>query len=140
MKKYRAKRSVHIHLILSFFFLMPFAVYFMNTEAFEKQPLFFIPLILPFVYLLWIYQNTTYGLNDGKLYYRSGFLKGYIEIELIKEIEQGKTLWNGLKPALSGGGLIIRYGRGKKIYLAPENNQELIADLLTANPDIKTTN
>jgi hypothetical protein len=80
--------------------------------------------------------HTYYQIKGDKLIYRSGFIRGKIDVKHIKEILPGKTRWIGLKPALSTGGIIIKYNRFDDIYLAPENNEELIADLLKLNKDI----
>ena len=80
--------------------------------------------------------NTYCKIQGDKLIYRSGFIHGEIDINNIKEIIKGKTMWVGLKPAFAIGGLIIKYNRFDDIYLAPKNNEELIEDLLKLNGDI----
>jgi hypothetical protein len=87
--------------------------------------------------MLWIYIDTIYKIENNELIYRSGFLKGKIEIQNIKEILKGKTMWSGIKPALAGKGLIIKYNKYEEIYVAPVNNDEMIADLLKINSEIK---
>jgi hypothetical protein len=73
------------------------------------------------------------------LSYRSGFLQGKIPISGIREIQDGKTGWAGVKPALSSGGIILKFGKYDEIYLAPECNSELIQDLLEINPRISVS-
>jgi len=46
-------------------------------------------------------------------------------------------MWSGIKPALARNGLIIKYAKYEEIYLAPENNDEMVADLLKINSEIK---
>ena len=48
-------------------------------------------------------------------------------------------MWSGIKTALSTKGIIIKYNMYDEIYLAPENNNELISDLLKINQDIIIT-
>ena len=45
-------------------------------------------------------------------------------------------MWTGIKPALAKKGLIIKY-KYNEIYIAPQSNAELVADLLYINPEIK---
>jgi hypothetical protein len=71
------------------------------------------------------------------LIYRSGFVRGKIDILSVKEILKGKTMWSGLKPALATKGLVIKYNKYDEIYVAPESNDEMISDLLKINPEIK---
>ncbi|WP_262713030.1 PH domain-containing protein [Subsaximicrobium wynnwilliamsii] len=71
--------------------------------------------------------------------YRSGFLRGTAEIPNIKEIVKGKTMWSGMIPALAKNGLIIKFNAYDEIYIAPENNDDMISDLLKVNSQIKIT-
>lgn len=48
-------------------------------------------------------------------------------------------MWSGIKPALATNGLLIKFNSYGEVYIAPENNDELIADLLKGNPGIKIT-
>lgn len=73
---------------------------------------------------------------NGNLYYRCAFFKGEIEIASIKELEVGATMYVGMKPALAFKGIIVKYGKFDDIYIAPENNEELVSDLLAINPSI----
>ena len=107
-----------------------------DPEDFSNKTHWYIPAIFPMGLGLWALFHTYYQIKDGKLIYRSGFIHGEIDINNIKEIIKGKTMWVGLKPALATGGLIIKYNRFDDIYLAPKNNDELIEDLLKLNRDI----
>ena len=70
------------------------------------------------IFLLWIYFGTRYNVSNKEgLTYRSGPIHGKIKADRIKEIVRGKTLWSGLKPALSRKGLIIRYDTYNEIYV-----------------------
>ena len=87
----------------------------------------------------WIYFDTFYKIENKNLIYHSGFLRGKVEIPMIKEILKGKTMWSGIKPALARKGLIIKFNKYDEIYIAPESNAELISDLLKVNSEIKIT-
>ncbi|MEQ9165038.1 MAG: PH domain-containing protein [Fulvivirga sp.] len=89
--------------------------------------------------LLWIYFGTSYSITQHTLSYRSGPIRGKIEIEKIKEIIKGKTLWVGMKPATSTNGLIIKYGKYDEIYISPKTNELFIKKLLALKSDIKIT-
>lgn len=45
-------------------------------------------------------------------------------------------MWAGTKPALAKNGLIIKH-KYNEVYIAPQSNAELVADLLYINPKIK---
>lgn len=108
------------------------------TGAILHTSLWFdIPLLIGAGFLLWIYFSTEYEITPTALYYKSGPIKGSIEIEQINEILKGKTLWSGLKPAMAKNGLIIKYGKYNEIYISPETNDAFIEYLLKFNEDIK---
>lgn len=130
MKTYKAdKNGPVIYLMVGYLLLMVFA-FVLDSEGFFERTYLFFPFILPFSIGLWALLDTSYQIEGGKLRYRSGFLRGEIEITTIKEILKGKTRWIGPKPALATNGLIIKYNRFEDVYLAPKNNKEFIADLL----------
>jgi hypothetical protein len=89
--------------------------------------------------LLWIYFKTEYVLTASKLIYKSGPLRGSIEIHRIREIIKDKTLWSGLKPATARNGLIIKYDKFEEIYISPETNETFIKRILELNDKIKIT-
>lgn len=139
MKLYKANKKGFINYVLIIFFLLPFFVLIFNANIVFEQPFIFLPLITPFTLFCWIYFYTFYKIEKDVLVYRSGFLSGEIAIQSIKEIIKGKTMWTGLRPALARNGLIIKYNKYDVIYIAPEQNDELINDLLQLNNAIKTT-
>ncbi len=111
-------------------------IFFLDRETFSQNPQLFVPTLVPSALILWPLLHTYYQIKGDKLIYRSGFIHGVIDIDNIKEIIKGKTMWVGLKPALATGGMIIKYNRFDDIYLAPKNNEELIGDLLKLNKKI----
>ena len=124
-----------LYLMIGYIVLL-LGIFFLDRETFFENRYLFVLIIVPSALILWPLLHTYYQIKDGKLIYRSGFIHGEIDINNIKEIIKGKTMWVGLKPALATGGLIIKYNRFDDIYLAPKNNDELIEDLLKLNRDI----
>ncbi|MBO3100070.1 PH domain-containing protein [Gelidibacter pelagius] len=137
MKTYKAKRKGLINYLLIGAVLLPIAIFFLDKDTFTKNPFILLPLLSPLALIVWIYFDTVYKIEKNQLIYRSGFLRGRIEIPKIKEIVIGKTMWSGIKPAMTTKGLIIKFNNYDEVYIAPENNDELIADLLKLNPGIK---
>lgn len=88
--------------------------------------------------ILWMYFQTNYSLSkeDG-ISYKCGPLKGKIELNRIREITKGKTLWVGLKPATSRKGLIVKYDKYEEIYISPKTNESFIQKLLELDNTIK---
>lgn len=139
MKKYKAKRKGFIHILILFFGLFPIVVYLIGRDEFNARPYFILPLLIPIVLILWIYIDTYYEIKDNHLIYRSAFLRGKIDIHKIREIQQNKTLWSGVKPALSKNGLIIKFNKYDQVYIAPTDNEEMVDDLISINPNIQVS-
>lgn len=135
-KRYKAKRKGFIHAIIGGLVLFPFLLFLSNTDLVQKTPWVLLPFIAPLALVIWLYLDTFYQIEGEFLFYRSGFINGKIRISDIREIHNRRTVWTGIKPALSTGGIIIQYGKYDEIYLAPKSNSELIEDLLKINPQI----
>jgi len=137
MKVYKANRKGFINYLLIGFMLLPIVIFFLDKNTFMENPFILLPLLTPSILILWIYFDTSYSIENNELIYRSAFIRGNIKIQNIKEILKGKTMWSGIKPALAKKGLIIKFNKYNKIYIAPENNDEIISDLLKINTEIK---
>ncbi len=98
-----------------------------------------ILMLIVAVLLLWLNFGTEYELNKTELNYKSGPIRGKIEIENIKEIIIGKNLWTGLKPATARNGLIIKYNKYDEIYISPQTNETFVNKILEFNKKIKIT-
>jgi len=132
MKKYKANRKGFIY-ILAVSFIIPVVVYYLSKE---ETTVNLIIAAVPFFLFLWFYFDTSYKIKGNKLYYRSAFVRGKINIKKIDRIIIGKTMWSGLKPALAAKGLIVTYGYND-IYIAPGSNADMVAGLLEVNPKIE---
>src|SRR6188472_478028 len=50
--------------------------------------------LLPILgYYIWQWKGTYYELQDGQLFYRSGFTKGHIPVNSIRKIETHTRGW-----------------------------------------------
>ncbi|GGA80538.1 PH domain-containing protein [Ornithinibacillus halotolerans] len=92
-------------------------------------------LLLITVLLLWTWFNTGYTIKDSKLTIRSGPFKKKIKVEDITKITKVKHPLAA--PALSIDRLEIMYSNYNLILISPKNEQELIDQLLTENPQIR---
>ncbi|HEY9083058.1 MAG TPA: PH domain-containing protein [Vicingaceae bacterium] len=89
--------------------------------------------------LFWIYFDTSYLLTKEYLIYKSGPIRGKINMADIREVEANKTLYVGIKPALARKGLIIKYNQYDEIYISPNTNESFIKKLLELNGEIKVS-
>jgi hypothetical protein len=136
MKKYKAKKGTGIKMLLVFSILFPAVVYISDSQLLFNFYGLFLLLLIPHLMLGWVYLSTAYWIDKGKLFYKSAFLKGDLDILQITRITKNKTMWTGVKPAMAGKGLIIKM-KYDEIYVAPEDNEEMIKDLLSVNPGIE---
>ena len=109
MKTYKANKKGLISYLILISIALPIVIFLLNKNVFTEKPYILLPLISPIILLLWVYFDTSYKIDNMILYYRSGFLRGQININDITEIHKGKTMWNGVKPALAKNGLTINY-------------------------------
>jgi len=136
MKTYKSRKDSLIKILIIGFTLLPIIVFFINIKVFMVNPFPLLILYLPLSILLWVYFDTYYIIEGQKLKYHSAFIKGEIEINKIKEIVKGKTVWVGIKPALASKGLIIKFNKFDEIYISPTSNEMMISDLIDINPNI----
>ncbi|MGY6522460.1 MAG: PH domain-containing protein [Mongoliitalea sp.] len=137
MKTYKARKGKFITVLMILTALIAFIGAFNEADNFSRMMLTFVIWIIPFAIISWIYFDTSYQIANGFFSYRCAFIKGKIDIQKIKKVSSNTTLFSGIKPALATKGIVIFYNRFDEIYVAPENNEELIADLLKINPEIE---
>ena len=136
MKIYQAKKGVGIKVMLVVFAFLPFIKISYDGQFGFSSLFMFLLLLTPFLFVSWVYFGTFYWIENGIFYYRSGFLKGNLEINQISRITKNKTSWSGVKPAMASKGLVIKM-KYDEVYIAPEDNEEVIRDLLNVNSGIK---
>lgn len=137
MKTYKPRKDWLIYSLLTIVILLPLPIFISDAEAVLQRPWILLALWSPLPLLLWIFFDTSYAIQEGKLYYRSAFINGNIDIQTIRKVDMNSTMWSGIKPALATKGMIIYFNRFDEIYIAPENNEAMISDLLEINPEIQ---
>lgn len=138
-KTYKASKKGFYKYVMLFITILPVILFVVDSKEFLAKPAGIVVLFAVIALLYWIYFDTYYKIENNTLYYKTAFLKGEIAINTIKEINAGKTLYAGYKPAVGIKGLIIKFEKYNEIYIAPKSNDEMIADLLKLNPDIRIT-
>jgi Bacterial PH domain len=131
--KYSSSKGATVMVTIVFFAIMTILGFL------GKAYPFFCLMIITLTYLIWMWYDTSYLIDGDKLFYRSAFLKGVIEIESIDEIIKNRKLFSGRSPSLSTKGIIIKYNKYEGIYISPKNIDEFIGALKTVNPDFKIT-
>lgn len=127
-EKGRLTRAVYAGVIL-----LLLSIVVVQRDEITGKPLALVLLLVPVVFLGWLWLDTWYRIEDGFLVYKSGPFRGRIAIASIREITKNKTLFVGFKPALGQKGLIIRYNGWDEIYISPRNKETFLAELLQKN-------
>lgn len=136
-KTYKAKKGSFIKRLFILFIILPVIIFVLDQAKFIARPYLILPYITPIILVIWAYFDTFYRIENDKLYYRFSYVRGFITIEDIHTILKGANLRKGKKPALSNEGLVIEYQEKKKLFIAPEDRDDLIEALLQINPEIR---
>ena len=104
-----------------------------------KSLIILIPASASILFILSLYFNTYYLLNQDELYYRSGPFYGKISYSIIKEIQVDQTSYSGFKPALASKGIIVKYNSFDDIYISPNCNKTFVEALLERIPELKVS-
>jgi hypothetical protein len=100
-------------------------------------PVIIISLVTAFI--LWILLDTRYVIKNNFLLYRSGPIRGRIDITKIKSIKHfsGLNVPVMLKPALDIKGFIITYNTFDDLFISPIKSDIFIEELKKINPQIE---
>jgi hypothetical protein len=141
--KFKSRKDILFLIIMIGFIVLfcGFILFRMFSNGIENYEFMWTDILMMLVVglLLWLYFGTEYELTHTELKYKSGPIHGKIELERIKEIIKGKSLWSGLKPATARNGLIIKYDKYEEIYISPETNDTFVDKILEFNKNIKIT-
>lgn len=141
--KFKSRRDYFFSLIIIGFnsFLLIITAHGLISGEIGSKEYWTSALIFGVVgFVFWIFFGTNYELDQTKFIYKSGPFRGSINLDRIKKIEVGKTMWVGFRPATARKGLIIHYDKFNEIYITPKTNQSFIQEILEFKPDIEIKN
>jgi hypothetical protein len=100
-------------------------------------PVIIVSLVIGFV--LWVILDTRYVIKNNFLLYRSGPIRGRVDITKIKSIKHhsGLNVPVMLKPALDTKGFIVTYNSYDDLFISPKNSAIFISELKKINPQIE---
>jgi hypothetical protein len=83
--------------------------------------------------------DTRYVIKNHFLLYRSGPIRGRINIEQIQKIKRHSGLYVPvtLKPALDTKGFIITYNKYDDLFISPIKSDLFLEELMKINPKIE---
>ncbi|RAR70654.1 PH domain-containing protein [Flavobacterium aciduliphilum] len=100
-------------------------------------PLYIVSIVTGF--MVWVIFDTRYVIKNDNLYYRSGPIRGRIDIKKITSLKKysGLNVPVLLKPALDTKGFIITYNKYDDVFISPKKSEQFIEELMKINPNIK---
>lgn len=100
-------------------------------------PLIVISLVTAFI--LWVLLDTRYVIKNNFLLYRSGPIRGRIDITKIKSIKRhsGLSVPVMLKPSLDTKGFIVTYNKFDDLFISPIKSELFLEEIKKINPQIE---
>lgn len=109
---------------------------------YEKGNIPMIPIIITSLvtaFVLWVLLDTRYVIKNNFLLYRSGPIRGSIDITKIKSIKRfsGLNVPVMLKPALDTKGFIVTYNQFDDLFISPKMSDQFLEEIKKINPKIE---
>lgn len=87
---------------------------------------------------LWIWKNTSYKIENEKLFIKNGPFWWEIDINTISKIRLNQVTWAGIwKPTLSWNCFEIKYKKSRSVFITPKKHKDFLNHLKTINPSIE---
>lgn len=101
-----------------------------------------IPIIVLSVvtgFILWVLLDTRYVIKNNFLLYRSGPIRGRVDITKIKSLKRfsGLNVPVMLKPALDTKGFIVTYNQIDDLFISPKMGDVFIEEIRKINPQVE---
>ena len=137
MRQFKPKRDF-FRIKLYLFFIIPIIVLLIIQDATWKEIVFMSILLVTISVCktLLMFHTSSFIIEGNILKCKVLAYSEVINITNIKKLEVGKTNYISRIIATGDNGITI-VNNYEKIYLAPENNQEMVQALLEINPDIQ---
>ncbi|NPC91294.1 PH domain-containing protein [Bacillus sp. WMMC1349] len=107
----------------------------MLPEILNNKVITTIILLIPAIYLLWVWFGTRYEIQQSTLKVHFGPYKKIIDICAIKTIRRTKNPF--IAPALSEDRIEINYNKFESIHISPKDKGAFVRQILKVNPHIQ---
>lgn len=132
---YYSKVSYTLLIIVFIVFIGPLIPNYISNGFNNNMCLMTLVLIILFGFILHMFFNTNYKIQNEKLFIKCGFFKYRpINIEDIKKVSKSSNIISS--PAASFDRIEIKYGKFDEIIISPKNKIKFIEDLQKINPNI----
>ena len=119
----------------------------------DSEGLIALSILVPTTLLLVsFFTHTYYVIDHEQIKWRSGPLKGVLNIGEIKEIIVGTSVYVGMRPATARNGVLDRFNMASskiregstlpsgfldEIYFSPSDNKLFVQSILMHNPNVQ---
>ena len=139
MRRFLSSKSTFTYIFLWAIVLFMIVVLYLGIRenGVSIAPIVIVSLVIGF--LLWVLLDTRYVIKNHFLLYRSGPIRGRIDIQNIQKIKKHSGLYVPvtLKPALDTKGFIITYNKYDDLFISPIKSEVFLEELMKINPKIE---
>ena len=139
MRRFLSSKSTFTYIFLWAIVLFMIVVLYLGIRenGVSIAPIVIVSLVIGF--LLWVLLDTRYVIKNHFLLYRSGPIRGRIDIQNIQKIKKHSGLYVPvtLKPALDTKGFIITYNKYDDLFISPIKSDLFLEELMKINPKIE---
>ena len=91
-------------------------------------------LVLPIIFLGWLFKTTDYLISGGDLRVRCGPMKITMPLSSITRIARSNSMASGA--ALSLSRIAVEYGESKEVIISPADRQGFIRAIVARVPNV----
>lgn len=141
MKRFLSSKNTFTIAILWILVVFFIGILIVNFEKGNFPPVPIIVLSLVTGLILWVLLDTRYVIKNNFLLYRSGPIRGKIDISKIKSLKRfsGLNVPVLLKPALDTKGFIVTYNQFDDLFISPKMSDIFVEEIRKINPQIEIT-
>ena len=132
---YYSKVSYTLLIVVFLVFFGSLVPTFISNGFNGSTTILFLAMVVLYGFILHMFFNTTYKIEKGKLYIKSGFFNyNPVNIGEMKKISKSSNIISS--PAASFDRIEIRYGKFDELIISPKHKTKFVEDLQKINPEI----
>lgn len=139
MKRYLSSKNTFTIAILWLLVVFFIGILIVNLSKGNMPTIPIVVLSLVTGFIVWVLLDTRYVIKNNFLLYRSGPIRGKVDITKIKSLKRfsGLNVPVMLKPALDTKGFIVTYNQFDDLFISPKMSEVFIEEIRKINPHIE---
>lgn len=139
MKRFLSSKNTFTIAVLWILVVFFIGILILNLQKgnFPTIPIIVLSLVTGFI--IWVLLDTRYVIKNNFLLYRSGPIRGRVDITKIKSLKRysGLNVPVMLKPALDTKGFIVTYNQFDDLFISPKMSDVFLEEIRKINPKIE---